>query len=77
MSQHYTVEQCKRDAVIAWLFFVAAILLSVVCASSLFFAWLLDSLPWLVGGLLAFVLCYAAVAVAMEAECRMNQDEIP
>lgn len=77
MSQHYTLEQYKRDAVIAWLFFVAAILLSLLSAIGFFLAWLLDSLPWLVGGLLAFVLCYAAVAVAMEAECRMNQDEIP
>lgn len=77
MSQHYTLEQYKRDAVITWLFFVAAILLSAACAASLFLAWRLDSPLWLIGGLLAFVLCYAAVAVAMEAECRMNQDEIP
>lgn len=34
-----------------------------------------DSLPWLGGGVMAFVLCYAAVAVAMEADYRMNQGE--
>lgn len=40
MSQHYTFQQYKRDAVITWLFFVAAILLSLLSAIGFFLAWL-------------------------------------